>query len=390
MPRWLAVLFWCLIWDEIIGVDIGVEAQLPQNHDLFVFAVDGLASNCLTQMAAEDLPEFVYWKNHGTWTLDARNQWTTDSSTNWASILYANPITIHGISSNAWEWFPTISARNDQCEYVGSLFQGYKAFSGSSNVQTHLFSPWPIMHDLVRSAPIDFRHHTTDDAHTEQTAQTVLNERLGVKPGFYFIYFSNVDQNGHSAGWCSLAYRQAVIRTFERIAHLRYQIATLAARPWTMAIVSDHGGRLNFHSIMFEREVMTVPLMFLGTRIVSGAHLDRRVPLNIQVGPTLLAAGGYPHPPDWNAWPVYEALNGGANLQHIGVNSIYPANYDPTLPECTFIYPYHFNIIFYLLPWFAVLLVAMLIILVFFCVRDGLRLFHHNIFSVIHDTYKIL
>jgi arylsulfatase A-like enzyme len=100
------------------------------------------------------------------------------------------------------------------------------------------------------------------------------------QPDIMFVHFSDPDDAGHSKGWMTPAYLQAVRNSDKCLEHLLAAIDAAGLRDSTMIIVTaDHGGHARTHSNGHKhREVdQVIPWIVRGPGIPAGGVLDDEV-----------------------------------------------------------------------------------------------------------------
>jgi len=124
--------------------------------------------------------------------------------------------------------------------------------------------------------------------------------------GLMFVHFATPDAMGHAYGWMTPQYLSVVRRADEAIATLLKDLDDHGLRQETLIIITaDHGGHDQAHGSRM-LEDMTIPWIVSGPGVRPGM-----LTIPIQVTDTAATAAwalGFPLPPEWDGWPVFEAF----------------------------------------------------------------------------------
>ncbi|MFO0790992.1 MAG: alkaline phosphatase [Pirellulales bacterium] len=268
---------------------------------VIVIGVDGLAPFGIQQA---NTPTFKRLCDKGASTMHARAVMPTSSSPNWASMIMGAGPEQHGVTSNDWERdkydispvvrgpegiFPTMFAalRQSQPRSVIGVFHDWEGFGR-----------------LVEKKSCDAVEHA--DGPNDAIDRGIEFWRAR-QPTLLFIHLDHVDHAGHSAGWGSPAYLQAVEQADHLIARVLSSIEESKSAADTVLIVTaDHGGINQGHggSTMAELEI---PWIACGAGIVEGVALT--TPVNtFDTAPTVLRILGVDAPACWIGRPVAAAF----------------------------------------------------------------------------------
>ena len=118
------------------------------------------------------------------------------------------------------------------------------------------------------------------------------------QPDLMFVHFSDPDEFGHSDGWMSAAYTQAVTASDDCLATMLDAIDHSPAAASTLVIVTaDHGGHGKHHSGGHDEVDRQIPWIARGPGLAPGTILDERID-TVDTAATTLAALGLPALPN--------------------------------------------------------------------------------------------
>jgi arylsulfatase A-like enzyme len=114
------------------------------------------------------------------------------------------------------------------------------------------------------------------------------------QPDLMFVHFSDPDEYGHSDGWMSARYQQAVRQSDGCLGTLLAAIDASGLAGTTLVIVTaDHGGHGKRHSDGREAVDRQIPWIVRGPRVPRGTVLDGTIE-TVDTAATTLAALGLP------------------------------------------------------------------------------------------------
>jgi hypothetical protein len=348
MLRGLRTTLRLLLLLLLLGVWGVVCAPLPS---VVVFlGVDGLSQRAL-QETLDERPNGADFMRaalaaapavtgSATATMNARAQWTSDSATNWASILCGTPPNVHGVSSNTWR-------RESGCTRFPSVYTAL----GAAGIADHsLVTSWDLIAtDVVgcgeAGGPGTCLHPTDDDG-----IEAAVTERATTTTDrFVFGMLGAVDHAGHVHGWGSYQQRREVRAADSRLERVHGALVA-SGRSFLLLTTADHGGIGLMHAFVFDVDTLRVPWFAWGS--LAAPPATATVPPQIQnmdVAPTVLAVLGVAAPPEW--------AGGRAVLAALAAAPAAPAVPTAlrTLPEgttrCNYASPYHLTeFMFLLLP----------------------------------------
>ncbi|MGC8874222.1 MAG: alkaline phosphatase family protein [Chloroflexia bacterium] len=263
-------------------------APLPVEHVLLI-SVDGLTPAALEEV---EVPSIARLRSAGVFAWHAQTVLPSVTLPAHAAMLTGLPPEITGIDWNSWSegepyiGFPTVLALAHE--------QGLRvaAVLGKAKLQA-LFPPGSV--DAVEVA-------WGDRAVAERSARRI--EEL--RPALLFVHLSGVDAAGHTYGWMSEEYLEAVREADQAIGVLLEALekAGIAART-AVLLVSDHGGHGRVHGSSLPEDT-TIVWMLSGPGIARGKEIPGV--WIYDTAPTVLYLLGLPVPDNWQGRVIREAF----------------------------------------------------------------------------------
>src|SRR5690606_8571345 len=126
-------------------------------------------------------------------------------------------------------------------------------------------------------------------------------------PNLLFVHLSDVDRAGHSEGWMTEAYGEAVARVDAAVARLLAAAdRTFGPGEYAVIVTADHGGHDRDHGSDDPLDV-TIPWIAWGQAVKAG-HLADATVRTIDTASTVLWLLGLSEPTDWHGSPVEGAF----------------------------------------------------------------------------------
>ena len=250
----------------LLGVSTTGVAQPSSSRieHVILIGVDGMGAEGVSRV---DPPTLRSLQERGAWTRKARAVIPTVSAPNWASLIMGAGPPQHGITSNEWrvDQFEIAPTCRDEAGYFPSIFHLLKSERPSAKIAVihewkglaHLFSPSDI--DTLRQLP---DHRET----MRQAIEVVVKE----KPTLTMIHLDHVDHAGHSDGWHSPFYDEAVREADRLIGELLDRLRRAGMLDRTAILVTaDHGGKEKKHGGMSMGEI-EIPWILTGPGVATG------------------------------------------------------------------------------------------------------------------------
>jgi predicted AlkP superfamily pyrophosphatase or phosphodiesterase len=220
---------------------------------VIVFGVDGLSPAGIEQA---NTPNIHSMMKAGAWTFHARAVFPTVSSPNWAAMIMGAPVEMTGVISN--EWQPDQQAIPPVCQTAPGIFPTIFGLMHQQHPdeKTAIFTDWKDFVRLVEPGVVT-KVFTTDEL-AEPAFEAAMQYLREASPTFLFIHLDNVDNAGHSSGWQSRQYLDAVEADDRLLGELFHVLDETGMRQTTTVLLTaDHGGLGKKHGgmTMVETEV---------------------------------------------------------------------------------------------------------------------------------------
>lgn len=242
--------------------------------------------------------------SQGAVSLKTRGVMPTVSAPNWATILSGAGPEQHGVTSNSWSLInqgfePTAK---DADGYFTSIFSLIR--KQMPKAVTAMFYDWDWLGTYVNKMLISKEQFI--QGHVMVTS-IALNYIKKEKPVFTFIYYGHPDETGHSKGFNTKEYYQAINDIDTEIGKI---IAGLQEAKMfqntTLIITSDHGG-IGFGHGGESMTELEVPWIITGPGIRKNVLLEMPND-NLNTAPTVARILNLKTPTEWIGRPVSEAF----------------------------------------------------------------------------------
>ncbi len=279
-----------------------VAQSLPNVKSVIIFGVDGLGANVLRSSAP---PSFRSFQQESAFSLHARGVMPTVTFPNFGSMVSGAGPEQHGITSNNWrpdrfDIAPTCLGRSGHFPTVFGMMRDQKP-----DVKSALFFdggqgfPWIVEDGAVDKVGIG--------QGADATMSLALDYIKANRPALVFLHVDLLDHAGHTYGWESPEYAQALLHCGELLARLMGELRDAGLLSSTAILISaDHGGIGKRHggSTMTEIEI---PWLLSGPGVAKGKELT--VPINTyDTAATVASILGIKPSPCWLGRAVTEAV----------------------------------------------------------------------------------
>jgi predicted AlkP superfamily pyrophosphatase or phosphodiesterase len=265
-------------------------------HVLLV-SIDGLRPDAIDRFAAPTLQRLV---REGSYTLKATTTMPSKTLPSHTSMLTGQPPERHGVL-----WNNVVTAEADLVAFP-TVFgvarsHGYRTAAFFSKAK---FQPLQQPGSLDYSqAPGGWFGRWSSD----RTLRDVEQHLAGSRPNLMFVHFGDVDRAGHSAGWMSPAYGDAVRTVDSALGRLlRAAEQTFGAGNYTLLVTADHGGHEYDHGSDHPLDV-TIPWIAWGRGVQAGPLAGTPI-RTMDTASTVLWLLGVAEPADWIGSPVLGAF----------------------------------------------------------------------------------
>jgi arylsulfatase A-like enzyme len=279
--------------------DFAADQRVPSasiTRNVVLVSIDGLRPDAIARFTAPTLQRLI---KEGSYSLSARTIMPSTTLPSHTSMLSGEPPDEHGVF-----WNNVTSAKVDVVNFstVFSVARehGYRTAAFFSKAK---FGP------LQRPGTLDYSQAPGGWFGRWLGARTVADVRSYLedqRPNVLFVHLSDPDVAGHSSGWMSQAYGQAVQTADAALG----QLLTVADRAYgkgnySLVVTADHGGHAYGHGTSDPQDV-TIPWIAWG-RGVNAGLLDEKID-TFDTAPTVLWLLGVEEPDEWDGSPVEEAF----------------------------------------------------------------------------------
>ncbi len=268
---------------------------------VIIFAVDGLGANVLR---AKMPPHFREFQRESAYSLEARGVMPTVTFPNFASMLSGAGPEQHGVTSN--DWRPDKFTIAPSCRGEGGHFPTIFGL-----LRQHRPAAKLAMFFDGDGFPFIVEEGVPDKIGTGQGSDTTLAMALdyitSARPTLVFLHLDLMDHAGHTEGFESPAYDEALDHCDKLLEQLMERLReTKMLKETVVLISSDHGGIGKRHGGNSMTEI-EIPWMMHGPGIAAGRQLT--VPINtFDTASTIAKIFGLHQPACWIGRPVQEAF----------------------------------------------------------------------------------
>jgi hypothetical protein len=280
-----------LLFLVVVAVDFCGTRPRCHGADFVVhISVDGLRPDFLqTLVDAGQAPNFKRFQTEGAWTNNARTDYThTNTLPNHTSMLTGRPVlqpagmpntAHHGYTDNGE---PSSSSTihnlgNPNVPYKASTFD----VAHDAGLSTALFATKTkfVIYEQSYNENAGAAHPNGKDKIDTSfiggpaATQNQLLAELGTKHfGYTFVHYANADNAGHSSGWGSTAYNNALVTVDGYLGGLFNLVTTDATLAGRTAIIlsADHGGSGGGHGDVSSALHYTIPFYVWGAGVAHG------------------------------------------------------------------------------------------------------------------------
>jgi hypothetical protein len=174
------------------------------------------------------------------------------------------------------------------------------------NAETCLFTDWPDFARLIE--PSAAGKIFIKDGDAREVVSQAVDYLVNRRPVFTFIHVDHVDRAGHSSGWYTRDYIQAVQLADELLGRVLSALDDSGLRQETIVLVTaDHGGHAKNHGAMIQQDI-EIPWIASGPGLPNNREICR--PLSTtQTAPTIALWLGLTPSECWIARPVAPAAD---------------------------------------------------------------------------------
>jgi len=253
----------------------------PAATHVVVYGVDGLSSKGIEQARTPVIHQLM---KAGSWTLHARSVIPTVSSPNWAAMIMGAAPDFTGVTSNEWQpdKYDITPFCDDGSRHAPTIFGLIQ--KGRPNASTALFTDWPDFPRLIEPTAASKVFVKDNDA-SEVVDQAVRYITSG-RPALTFIHVDHVDHAGHTSGWQTPEYLQAVEFADVLLGRTLKALDEAGLRAETVVLVTaDHGGHDKKHGAMIQSDI-EIPWIASGPGVPKDHEIHNPVSTT-QTAPTI-------------------------------------------------------------------------------------------------------
>ena len=260
-------------------------------------SVDGGGSSYIQNLInLNQLPNFKKMQNEGAWTNNARTDYDyTETLPNHTTMVTARGV--FGVGGNGHGWkdngTPTTTIHLNKGYYVHSVFDvahnnGLRTGMYAGKSKFSLFdTSYNATNGGVDLIPPDNGKDKLDtylylNSNSAGLMTSFTSTMTGPNPlNFAFFHYTETDGTGHSSGWGSTAYNDALKTMDGYLGQMFNMIATDPDLTGKTAIIltADHGGTGTGHGTASNALNYTIPFYVWGPGVTAGADLYDLNPL---------------------------------------------------------------------------------------------------------------
>ena len=267
------------------------------SRNVILVSIDGLRPDAIDRFGAPTLQRLI---REGSYSLTARTILPSSTLPSHTSMLSGEPPEQHHVT-----WNNVVTAEKDVVDFstVFSVARahGYRTAAFFSKAK---FSP------LQRPGSLDYSQAPGGWWGKWPAARTVSDVRAHLekeKPNLLFVHLPDPDTAGHSSGWMSAPYGEAVRAADAALADLLAAAEiTYGAGNYSVLVTADHGGHGRGHGTKDPNDV-TIPWIAWGRGVNPGVMSS--VINTYDTAPTVLWLLGVEKPTEWDGVPVVQAFH---------------------------------------------------------------------------------
>ena len=236
-----------------------------------------------------DIPQVEEMKKKASYAMDAQTVVPPVTLPCHVSLFHSVPPQRHGTMTNVYV---------QQVRPVKSLFEKLTA----NGKTCAMFYSWEELRDV--SVPGCLAHSSywggwkySYETASENLAEEAVAYLKESQPDFTFLYFGEPDGAGHTHGWMSEEYLEAVRHSWKLVEKV---VASLED-DYTVFVTADHGGHERNHGVDIPED-MTIPVFALGKDFAPGKALENVSILDF--APTVTKLLGVEPDGDWEGKPL--------------------------------------------------------------------------------------
>lgn len=277
-------------------------ASTPQSetltHHVVLISVDGLRPDAIGRFGAVTLSRLI---REGSFTFSATTIVPSKTLPSHTSMLTGQPPEVHGV---LWNTKLSLGRKDVRAPTVFGVLR-------SEGLVTAAFFSKAKFSSLQRPGSLDYSEAPGGwwgQWEANRVVRDVERYLALERPNLLFVHFGDTDKAGHSSGWMSAGYGEAVRSVDASIAKiLTAADAAFGPSMYTVIVTADHGGHDRNHGTSDPRDV-TIPWIAWGRAVRPGIlSADLKT---MDTASTILWLFQVPEPADWAGTPVMQAFRG--------------------------------------------------------------------------------
>jgi predicted AlkP superfamily pyrophosphatase or phosphodiesterase len=274
-------------------------------RNVVLVSIDGLRPDAIARFTAPTLQRLI---KEGGYSLSAHTIMPSTTLPSHTSMLSGEPPDEHGVF-----WNNVTSAKADVVNFptVFSVARdhGYRTAAFFSKAK---FGP------LQRPGTLDYSQAPGGWFGRWSASRTVADVRSYLenqKPNVLFVHLPDPDAAGHSSGWMSPAYGQAVQAADTALGQLLSAAdSSYGKGNYSLLVTADHGGHAYGHGTSDPQDVM-IPWIAWGRGVNTGL-LEGETIHTFDTAATVLWLLGVEEPDQWDGSPIEKAFQPHSTSTH--------------------------------------------------------------------------
>ncbi len=275
-------------------------SQVKGVQHFILIGLDGTGANYLSQ--AENIPNIKYLMKNGSYSYHARCCRPSSSAINWAAMTMGASPSLTGYTH--WDSkTPEIPSRvTDKYGMFPSIFAIMR--EQKPDAETGVIYTWGGIGYLFPKKAVNKDDHAGSDSATVLHA---VNYIKSSKPNLLWLHFDGVDGAGHSIGWGTSAYYQAIQKIDTYIGQIIQAVKDAGIMKHTVILVTaDHGGIKKGHGGISMKE-MEIPWILYGQGVKKNKVIKNSI-MTFDTASTIAYIFGLNQPQVWIGRPVTAAF----------------------------------------------------------------------------------
>lgn len=272
----------------------GKKSKPKAKHVIFI-GLDGMSA---ADFNAEEVPNIKSFMEEGCWTLKKRSVLPSSSAINWASMFMGVGTELHG--------YTTWGSKTPELESRVVNSHGIMPTMFSVIDEKHpeyelgCISNWETIKCLIDSVAVDYYQQINTLEELGEQAIRYITEK---KPNLFAVCWDNPDHEGHTIGWGTEVYHEAVRKVDGYIGKIIQATKDAGIYDDCIFIVTaDHGGIEKHHGGISLNEMET-PFIICGKNIRNGGEITDSM-MQFDVAATVTEVFGLERPQVWIGRPM--------------------------------------------------------------------------------------